>query len=78
MCTCIISDGYTYERSAIAGWMEKGKTTSPMTNGTLNTKQLTPNRSLKMLIQRYLQGQWLCPFSSCTGFKKKFNMDLVL
>lgn len=53
----IAEDGYTYERSAIAGWMEKGKTTSPMTNGTLNTKQLTPNRSLKMLIQRYLQGQ---------------------
>lgn len=53
----IAEDGYTYERSAIVGWMEKGKTTSPMTNGLLNTKQLTPNRSLKMLIQRYLQGQ---------------------
>ena len=53
----IAEDGYTYERSAIVAWMEKGKTSSPMTNGLLNTKQLTPNRSLKMLIQRYLQGQ---------------------
>lgn len=47
-------DGYTYERSAIQGWIDKGKDTSPMTSIPLKTKQLIPNRSLKMLIQNYL------------------------
>lgn len=50
----ICSDGYTYERAAITSWMAKGKTLSPMTNATLVNKELTPNRSLKMIIQRYL------------------------
>ncbi|XP_078334670.1 WD repeat, SAM and U-box domain-containing protein 1-like isoform X2 [Crassostrea virginica] len=48
-------DGYTYERSAIQGWIDKGKDTSPMTSIPLKTKQLIPNRSLKMLIQHYLE-----------------------
>lgn len=52
----IAEDGYTYEREAIVAWTSKGKDCSPMTNATLNTKQLTPNRSLKMLIQRHLNG----------------------
>ncbi|XP_048781071.2 WD repeat, SAM and U-box domain-containing protein 1-like isoform X2 [Ostrea edulis] len=47
-------DGYTYERSAIQGWMDKGKDTSPMTSIPLTARQLIPNRSLKMLIQHYL------------------------
>lgn len=52
-------DGYTYERSAIQGWIDKGKDTSPMTSIPLKTKQLIPNRSLKMLIQHYLEsGKW--------------------
>lgn len=50
----ICSDGYTYERAAIASWIESGKACSPMTNAVLANKDLTPNRSLKMLIQRYL------------------------
>ncbi|KAL4229143.1 WD repeat [Mactra antiquata] len=50
----ICTDGYTYERAAILSWMEKGKDRSPMTNAILSTKDLTPNRCLKMLIQRYL------------------------
>ncbi|XP_052254309.1 WD repeat, SAM and U-box domain-containing protein 1-like isoform X7 [Dreissena polymorpha] len=50
----ICSDGYSYERAAIASWMNKGKNCSPMTNAVLTSKDLTPNRSLKMLIQRYL------------------------
>lgn len=51
----IAEDGYTYERSAIKSWMDSGKNRSPMTNSILATKQLTPNRSLKMLIQRFKQ-----------------------
>ncbi|XP_033733128.1 WD repeat, SAM and U-box domain-containing protein 1-like [Pecten maximus] len=52
----IAEDGYTYERAAITAWTSKGKDRSPMTNAILSTKQLTPNRSLKMLIQRHLNG----------------------
>jgi len=48
------TDGYSYERTAITAWMEKGKGRSPMTNAVLVTKEMTPNRSLKMIIQRYL------------------------
>lgn len=48
-------DGYTYERSAIQGWINKGKDISPMTSIPLKTKHLIPNRSLKMLIQHYLE-----------------------
>lgn len=48
----IAADGYTYERSAIENWLRAGRNTSPMTNAPLTTTQLTPNRSLKMIIAR--------------------------
>lgn len=58
-----LSDGYTYERAAITGWISSGKTRSPMTNGILPSTELTPNRSLKMLIQRlWPQPFWPQPF----------------
>ncbi|XP_052804342.1 WD repeat, SAM and U-box domain-containing protein 1-like [Mya arenaria] len=50
----ICSDGYSYERSAITNWMRNDKDRSPMTNSVLVNKELTPNRSLRTLIQRYL------------------------
>lgn len=50
----ICSDGYTYERAAITSWIQKGKDRSPMTNAVFTSQDLTPNRSLKMIIQRYL------------------------
>ncbi len=50
------SDGYTYERSAIGAWIEKGKRRSPMTNSILPSMQLTPNRTLKTIICRYIKG----------------------
>lgn len=49
------SDGYTYERAAIKSWMTKGKTLSPMTNAPLANHTLTPNRGLKIAIQRHLR-----------------------
>eukprot|EP00795_Rhopilema_esculentum_P014857 gene14856-5981_t len=49
----IASDGFSYERSAITGWIESGKVTSPMTNAPLNNPNLTPNRSLKNAIMRH-------------------------
>ncbi|XP_078619035.1 WD repeat, SAM and U-box domain-containing protein 1-like isoform X2 [Branchiostoma floridae x Branchiostoma japonicum] len=53
----IASDGYTYERKSIESWLQKGKMTSPMTNALLPNMNLTPNRMLKMLIQRHFGGQ---------------------
>ena len=50
-----LTDGYTYERAAITSWINNGKTRSPMTNAVLSTSTLTPNRSLKILIQRHMQ-----------------------
>lgn len=51
----IAADGYTYDRSAILAWFEKGKDRSPMTNAVLPHKSVTPNRTLKMLIQKHLE-----------------------
>ena len=51
----IASDGYSYERSAIAAWLGSGgDPVSPMTNDPLLSPTLTPNRSLKLLIERFL------------------------
>ncbi|XP_005091970.1 WD repeat, SAM and U-box domain-containing protein 1 isoform X2 [Aplysia californica] len=51
----IASDGYTYDRPAIVAWMGRGDQRSPMTNVQLNSAELTPNRTLKMMIQKFLQ-----------------------
>ncbi|KAK3579281.1 hypothetical protein CHS0354_033360 [Potamilus streckersoni] len=50
------ADGYTYERAAIQSWIDSEKDRSPMTNSPLTSKELVPNRSLKMLIQKFLNG----------------------
>ncbi|XP_046563598.1 WD repeat, SAM and U-box domain-containing protein 1-like [Haliotis rubra] len=52
----IAADGYTYDKSAIKSWIESGKDRSPMTNSLLPSNNLTPNRTLKMLIQRFVNG----------------------
>lgn len=50
----IAADGYTYERAAIESWIKTGNSQSPMTNSPLLSKHLTPNRTVKMLIQRHI------------------------
>jgi hypothetical protein len=50
----LASDGYSYERTAMEAWINSGKVVSPMTNVELKSPTLTPNRSLKLLIERYL------------------------
>ncbi|XP_068101813.1 WD repeat, SAM and U-box domain-containing protein 1 [Hyperolius riggenbachi] len=47
------SDGYSYERSAIENWISTRRT-SPMTNLPLENLLLTPNRTLKMALNRWL------------------------
>lgn len=44
------TDGFTYERNAIAGWLA-GHNTSPMTNLPLNRAELTPNLALRSAIR---------------------------
>ncbi|XP_075036917.1 WD repeat, SAM and U-box domain-containing protein 1 [Mixophyes fleayi] len=48
------SDGYSYERKAIENWISTEKRTSPMTNLPLENLLLTPNRTLKMALNRWL------------------------
>ncbi|CAH2305585.1 WD repeat, SAM and U-box domain-containing 1 isoform X1 [Pelobates cultripes] len=52
----IASDGYSYERSAIENWIST-KRTSPMTNLPLENLLLTPNRTLKMALNRWLESR---------------------
>uniref|UniRef100_A0A8D1LB51 WD repeat, SAM and U-box domain-containing protein 1 n=1 Tax=Sus scrofa TaxID=9823 RepID=A0A8D1LB51_PIG len=51
----IASDGYSYEKEAMENWISKKKRTSPMTNLVLPSVVLTPNRTLKMAIERWLE-----------------------
>lgn len=50
----VAADGYTYERTAIMQWLESGKDTSPMTNETLEHTVIIPNKTLHLLIRKYL------------------------
>ena len=51
----LFADGYSYEREAMESWIHKKKRTSPMTNLALPSLVLTPNRTLKMAINRWLE-----------------------
>ncbi|KAJ6660808.1 hypothetical protein lerEdw1_017434 [Lerista edwardsae] len=53
----IAADGYSYEKEAMEKWIVKKRRSSPMTNLPLQTLVLTPNRSLKMAINRWLETQ---------------------
>ena len=47
----VAQDGHTYERSAIAHWLKLGKRISPKTGARLLSTELTPNYSMRSLIQ---------------------------
>ena len=47
---CVCADGHSYERTAIAAWLETHDT-SPKTNEPLAHKQLVPNTTLRNLIR---------------------------
>ncbi|XP_048094299.1 WD repeat, SAM and U-box domain-containing protein 1-like isoform X1 [Alosa alosa] len=53
----IAADGFSYEREAIERWIGTKNRTSPMTNLPLPTTMLTPNRMLKMAINRWRASQ---------------------
>ncbi|KAI3451251.1 hypothetical protein Pfo_007916 [Paulownia fortunei] len=47
----LAADGFSYELEAIDEWLKTGHDTSPMTNLRLKHKLLTPNHTLRSLIQ---------------------------
>ena len=49
----IAQDGYTYERSAIASWLQQGSGLSPMTNAALRDATVIPNFNLKSQISSW-------------------------
>ncbi|NXG59276.1 WSDU1 protein, partial [Hemiprocne comata] len=53
----IAADGYSYEREAMENWISTKRRSSPMTNLPLPSLMLTPNRTLKMTISRWLETQ---------------------
>lgn len=48
-----LSDGHTYERTAIEQWLQNHNT-SPMTGLQLTSKQLTPSHTLKSMIREFI------------------------
>ncbi|XP_068656538.1 putative U-box domain-containing protein 50 [Aristolochia californica] len=50
----VAGDGFSYELEAIQEWLKSGHDTSPMTNLKLKNKTLTPNHSLRSLIEDWL------------------------
>ena len=52
----ICSDGHSYERESITRWLLTHNT-SPKTNAVLENTTLTPNHSLRALIQSYLESK---------------------
>ncbi|NXR03341.1 WSDU1 protein, partial [Sagittarius serpentarius] len=53
----IAADGYSYEKEAMENWISTKRRSSPMTNLPLPSLMLTPNRTLKMAISRWLETQ---------------------
>ncbi|EOX91927.1 U-box domain-containing protein kinase family protein, putative [Theobroma cacao] len=49
----VAADGFSYELEAIDEWFKLGHDTSPMTNLSLKHKFLTPNHTLRCLIQEW-------------------------
>ena len=47
----VAADGFSYELEAISEWLATGHDTSPMTNLRLKHTDLTPNHTLRSLIQ---------------------------
>ena len=52
----VAADGHTYEREAIAEWLERSKT-SPVTREKLQSTRLTPNHHLKSQIAQWREEQ---------------------
>ena len=47
----IAADGFSYERSAVEGWLARGSGSSPMTGGPLAHPHLTPNLAVRSAVE---------------------------
>lgn len=71
----IAADGFSYEREAIEAWMRSGHNTSPMTNLQLQHTRLTPNHTLRSLIEDWHYNRYwpltmiLFPSFFCSSFE---------
>ena len=50
----VAADGFSYEKHAILTWIQSGNTSSPMTNQRLSDLRVIENRTLALLISRYV------------------------
>ncbi|KAK6929001.1 U-box domain [Dillenia turbinata] len=57
----VAADGFSYELEAIEEWLGMAHDTSPMTNLRLKHKHLTPNHTLRTLIQDWYNSRSLPP-----------------
>ncbi|XP_055918996.1 uncharacterized WD repeat-containing protein alr3466-like [Eupeodes corollae] len=51
----VAEDGFTYEKSAILEWFDRGRNTSPMTNEELTSLDVSDNEDLKLKIECFLK-----------------------
>uniref|UniRef100_A0A1J3K1K9 RING-type E3 ubiquitin transferase n=1 Tax=Noccaea caerulescens TaxID=107243 RepID=A0A1J3K1K9_NOCCA len=51
----VAADGFTYEAEQIRTWLQRGNKTSPITGARLSHHNLTPNYTLRSLINDWLQ-----------------------
>ncbi len=49
----VAEDGFSYERSRIQAWFDRGKNTSPCTGAEMGTR-LYPNYTLRQAVQMLL------------------------
>jgi len=49
----LLTDGHTYEDTAIRRWLRSGKKVSPMTNSPLTSCQLVPNYAIKCAVAEW-------------------------
>eukprot|EP00470_Lotharella_oceanica_P007293 CAMPEP_0170192870 /NCGR_PEP_ID=MMETSP0040_2-20121228/55440_1 /TAXON_ID=641309 /ORGANISM="Lotharella oceanica, Strain CCMP622" /LENGTH=462 /DNA_ID=CAMNT_0010441343 /DNA_START=9 /DNA_END=1397 /DNA_ORIENTATION=+ len=71
------SSGDTYEYKAIAEWFERGHRTNPLTNEVLADRRLTPNKTLKSLIEEWKSRKSPGKELSPTTLKKRRRKSAV-
>ena len=51
----LTSDGFSFDKSSIQEWFNRGNKTNPLTGLALTNTNLLPNRPLKNLITEYIE-----------------------
>ena len=64
----VCADGFSYERTSIERWFQDGHTSSPLTNLPLADTSLTPNRSLRLAIDGWVESHQLDATTAATPY----------